>query len=72
MSTVSQAQAAKYLLKLRDASETFEGFVRLCYPDWDIAPFQLELIHALDQLEKDQLEEGMHYVKSDRLWSELE
>jgi len=58
MSTVSQAQAAKYLLKLRDASETFEGFVRLCYPDWDIAPFQLELIHALDQLEKDQLEEN--------------
>lgn len=55
MSQMSQAQAAKYLLKLRDASEGFESFVRLCYPEWTIAPFQLELINALDQLEKGTL-----------------
>ena len=55
MTKLSQAQAAKYLLKLRDASDSFEGFVRLCYPDWVIADFQLELINALDKLEKGTL-----------------
>tara|TARA_B100000214_G_C23969632_1_gene629445 strand:- start:846 stop:2474 length:1629 start_codon:yes stop_codon:yes gene_type:complete len=55
MTKLSQAQAAKYLLKLRDASDSFEGFVRLCYPDWVIADFQLELIDALDKLEKGTL-----------------
>lgn len=55
MSKMTQAQVAKYLLKLRDAADSFEGFVRLIYPDWKLADFQLELIHALDALEKDQL-----------------
>lgn len=52
---LSQSQVAKYLLKLRDAQENFESFVKLIYPDWELADFQLELIDALDKLEKDEL-----------------
>lgn len=55
MSTTSQREAAKYLLKLRDAQENFLGFVKLNYPDWELADFQLELIDALDRLEKGTL-----------------
>lgn len=55
MAKMSQAQVAKYLLSLRDAQDGFEGFVRLMFPDWQLADFQLELIDALDKLEKDQL-----------------
>jgi len=50
--SVRRRKAAALLLKLRDASETFEGFVRLLYPEWTLSDFQLELIHALDDLEK--------------------
>lgn len=53
--SLSQAQVAKYLIKIRDAQESFESFVRLMYPDWELADFQLELIDALDKLEKDEL-----------------
>jgi len=52
---MTQSQVAKYLLKLRDAQDSFEGFVRLMYPDWELADFQLELIDALDRLEKGTL-----------------
>lgn len=52
---LTQAQVAKYLLRIRDAADSFEGFVRLMYPDWQLADFQLELIHALDALEKNEL-----------------
>lgn len=55
MAKLSQAQVAKYLLKLRDANEGFKGFVSLIFPDWELADFQLELIDALDKLEKDTL-----------------
>ena len=55
MAKMSQAQVAKYLLSLRDAADGFEGFVRLIYPDWELADFQLELIRTLDALEKDTL-----------------
>jgi predicted phage terminase large subunit-like protein len=55
MAKMSQAQVARYILKLRDASDSFEGFVRLIFPDWELADFQLELIQALDDLEKDKL-----------------
>ncbi len=55
MAKLAQAQVAKYLLKLRDANDSFEGFVRLMYPDWELADFQLELIQTLDALEKDKL-----------------
>ena len=49
---LSQAQVAKYLLTLKDAQDGFLGFVKLIYPEWEIADFQLELIDALDKLEK--------------------
>jgi len=53
--TLNKQEVAKYLLKLRKASESFEGFVRLIYPDWTLPSFQLELINTLDQLERDDL-----------------
>ena len=53
--TLSKAQVAKYLLKIRDAQGSFESFVRLMYPEWELADFQLELIDALDKLEKGTL-----------------
>lgn len=52
---LSKAQIAKYLLKIRDAGDSFEAFVKIMYPDWELADFQLELIDALDKLEKDEL-----------------
>jgi hypothetical protein len=55
MSAPNTKEVAQYLLKLRDAQESFEGFVRLIYPKWTLAPFQLNLIHTLDALEKDEL-----------------
>lgn len=55
MTKRSQAEAAKYLLRLRDASESFLGFVKLLYPDWQLPGFQIELIEALDALEKGTL-----------------
>jgi predicted phage terminase large subunit-like protein len=55
MAKLTQAQVAKYLLKVRDAQSGFKGFVNLIYPDWQLADFQLELIDALDALEKDKL-----------------
>lgn len=55
MSKVSQKQVAQYLLRIRDANEGYLGFVKLMYPDWTLADFQLELIEALDSLEKGTL-----------------
>jgi predicted phage terminase large subunit-like protein len=55
MPDLSQREVARYLLRLRDASDSFEGFVRLMYPDWELADFQLELIDALDKLERGTL-----------------
>ncbi len=55
MSSPSKRDVARYLLRLRDASDSFLGFVRLIYPDWKLADFQLELIDALDKLERGTL-----------------
>ena len=55
MSSPTKREVARYLLRLRDASDSFEGFVRLMYPDWELADFQLELIDALDKLERGTL-----------------
>ena len=55
MTNLTQREVAKYLLRLRDAGDSFKGFVRLVYPDWILADFQLELIDALDQLERGTL-----------------
>ena len=55
MTKRNQAEAAKYLLRLRDAHDSFLGFVKLLYPDWKLPGFQIELIEALDALEKGTL-----------------
>lgn len=49
--------AAKYLLTLREAADSFRGFVQLLHPEFKLAPFQLELISVLDALERDELPE---------------
>lgn len=52
---ITPAAAARHLLKLREAETSFLGFVKACYPDYILQPFQLELIDALDRLEKGTL-----------------
>lgn len=47
-----RAQAARRLLQLRDAEESFLGFVKLLHPTWKLAKFQLQLIDHLDRLGK--------------------
>jgi predicted phage terminase large subunit-like protein len=47
--------AAKHLLALRKAQETFLGFVQLIHPDWEVPDFHRDLIQKLDAFEKDQL-----------------
>lgn len=53
--SLDRAEVARHLLRIRDASESFLGFVRLRQPNWKIPPFQLELIDTLDRFEKDEL-----------------
>jgi predicted phage terminase large subunit-like protein len=53
--TADLRSAARHLLALRKAQESFLGFVRLHHPQWDIPGFHLDLIHKLDLFEKDQL-----------------
>jgi len=55
MADLTQQEAAKYLLRLADAQENFLGFCKLLYPKWEFPDFQLELIDALDRLEKGTL-----------------
>ena len=45
----------RYLKMVRDAAESFLGFVILMHPQWKLEPFQLELIDLLDRLEKGKL-----------------
>lgn len=54
--------AAKHLLKLKRAEESFEGFVRLHYPTWQLPPFHQRMIKALDLLERNEL--TSHFGKS--------
>ena len=53
-STISQKEAALYLLKLKQSSNSFPGFMDYYY-DMTWEPFQKELQEILDQLEKDML-----------------
>jgi len=55
MKPITPQDAAKHLLSLRAAEESFLGYVKLMHPEFDLQPFHLELIEALDQLEKGQL-----------------
>ena len=57
--SLTKQQAAKHLLKLRDAEESFLGFVKLNFPDWEIPDFHHKMIDILDKLEKNQLDS--HY-----------
>ncbi len=53
--SLTQQDAARHLLKLRAAEDTFLGFVKLQYPNWELPKFHLKLIDALDRLEKNTL-----------------
>ena len=55
--SVSRKEAAKHLLKIQDAENSFLGFVKLIHPDFELADFQLDLIGKLDLLEKGLLED---------------
>ncbi len=46
---------AERLLLLKEASQSFLGFVRAVRPGYKLAPFQLELIDTLDKLERGTL-----------------
>ncbi len=48
-------EAAEYLLKLQNASENFRDFVEILFPDFTFAPFQIQIMEALDKLEKGTL-----------------
>lgn len=52
-STLSAAAAR--LLLIKEASQSFLGFVRAVFPGFKLAPFQLELIETLDALENQTL-----------------
>lgn len=53
--TDRRSEVAAYLLALEDASKSYMDFVRLIQPDWKFPYFQVELIEALDALEKNTL-----------------
>lgn len=53
---ITRAEAARHLLRLRDASSSFMGYVKLMRSDWAaMPPFQVELIKTLDKLERGEL-----------------
>ena len=52
---VSKVEAAKRLLTLQEAGESFGAFCRLHHPQWKVPMFHHKLIEALDRLEKGQL-----------------
>ena len=52
--TPKQQAALARLQKLKAAQSSFEGFVRLMQPEWDIPQFHLDLIDTLDKFGKDQ------------------
>ena len=56
--SISRKEAAKHLLKIKDAENSFLGFVKLIHPDFDLADFQLDLIKKLDLLERGILEDA--------------
>ena len=52
---LTSQDAARHLLKLKRAEESFDGYVRLHNPDWQLPDFHKKLIRALDLLEKNEL-----------------
>jgi predicted phage terminase large subunit-like protein len=55
-----RAAAARELLRLDAATESFSGFVDLCEPNFKRQPFHDILIDALDLLEKGELTQNFH------------
>lgn len=53
--SLTPQQAARHLLKLREAENNFLGFVKMLYPNWELPDFHLKIIDALDRLEKNKL-----------------
>jgi len=53
--SLTPQDAAKHLLKLRKAEESFLGYVKMQYPNWELPDFHLKMIDALDRLEKNTL-----------------
>lgn len=47
--------AAQRLLLIKEAPQSFQGFIRAVYPQYKMAPFHLELINTLDALERGTL-----------------
>jgi len=55
MTEISLVDAARHLLRMKNAEESFMGFVRALHPTWVIPHFQEKLITALDLLEQGKL-----------------
>jgi len=53
--TITKIEAARRLLKLKKAQDSFVDFVKLMNPDFTFADFQIELMEKLDALEKGTL-----------------
>ena len=56
--SLSQQDAAKYLLSIRRAEDSYVDFVKAINPTWEFPEFQVVLMHALDLLEKRKLTSG--------------
>ena len=65
MSLTPQA-AARHLLALRKAEESFEGFVKLHNPTWKIPLFHKTMIRALDALERNTLTSQFNMPATER------
>jgi predicted phage terminase large subunit-like protein len=50
--TLTPAQAARQLLLLKEAEDSFLGFVKALFPKYELQHFQLHIIDVLDKLEK--------------------
>lgn len=58
MTDVDIKAAAKRLLTLEEASDSFLGYVRLMEPNFELADFHLKIIDTLDKLEKGTLRDA--------------
>jgi len=54
--SISAQEAAEHLLRLQDAEDSYLGFIRLLYPKFKLPQFQIDLINALDALERGTLQ----------------
>lgn len=53
--TATAEAAAAHLLRLKEAEDSFLGFIKLMRPDWVLQDFHLKMIDVLDKLEKGTL-----------------